>query len=683
MTGRLWDMSRRRTWLRVSAAASGGFAVAAVLLAVALCPAAGLDWSHALSSFLVSNGLMGASFALSGALIAWHRPFNPLGWLLVADGLGHATSALLAPVSQLLVDGGAPTPLLRMLATLFMVAWSLSIALFLPMAVLVFPDGRLPSARWRPVAWAVVLTAPLFVLEMLSGTEPILEGAPLGYLGIKHDAGLGWLWTISELRVLIALLVGVLALLVRYRRADETGRRQLLWLLLAGMVVLAAITPWSLVAGTPIVVLFSIPLVPLAICVAVVRHQLLDIRLVVSRALAWLLLSVAALLAYVALVALLESFVSKAVGRSALPAVLVAVALAPLLPRVQREVDRWMYGDRRDPARIAGRLGEHLATGDERGLAGMVAALRSGLRLPYVAIVDHEVVIAAAGEAPQQRARVPLSYAGEEVGHLEVGLRSGERRLSSADAAALGLLATPLAVALGALGLSADLQGSRERLVVAREEERRRLRRDLHDGLGPTLTGVALAADAATNFLDASPARTRELLQSLRRDTRTAIADVRRLVDDLRPPALDEMGLVGALDQRVSQLRWRSDGSALDVRLMAPDDLPALPAAVEVAAYRIATEALLNVARHAGASRARLLVTCHDDRLEVVVTDDGPTRASWAEGVGLEAMRERAAEVGGSFAAGPTTEGGRVSVSFPFGAVHTDVDDIAVPVEAR
>ena len=397
---------------------------------------------------------------------------------------------------------------------------------------------------------------------------------------------------------------------------------------------------------------------------------------------AWLLLSVAALLAYVALVTLLESFVSNAVGRSALPAVLVAVALAPLLPRVQREVDRWMYGDRRDPARVAGRLGEHLAAGDERGLEGVVAALRSALRLPYAAIVDHEVVVAAAGEAPPQRSRVPLSYAGEEVGQLEVGLRPGERRLSSADAAALSLVATPLAVALGALGLSADLQGSRERLVVAREEERRRLRRDLHDGLGPTLTGVALAADAATNFLDGNPARSRELLESLRRDTRTAIADVRRLVDDLRPPALDEIGLVGALGQRVGQLRWRSDGSALDVRLVAPDQLPALPAAVEVAAYRIATEALLNVARHAGASTAQLRVSCHDDRLEVVVTDDGPVRASWAPGVGLEAMRERAAEVGGRFAAGPTPEGGRVSVSIPFGAVDVDVDDIAVPVEA-
>ena len=136
------------------------------------------------------------------------------------------------------------------------------------------------------------------------------------------------------------------------------------------------------------------------------------------------------------------------------------------------------------------------------------------------------------------------------------------------------LVAAPLAVALGALRLSGDLERSRSRIVVAREEERRRLRRDLHDGLGPTLTGLALAADAATNFLDRDPEQSRQLLGSLRRDTRTAIGEVRRLIDDLRPPALDELGLLGALNERVDALRRRDDGSIVDVRLVAPDGAP-------------------------------------------------------------------------------------------------------------
>ena len=179
-----------------------------------------------------------------------------------------------------------------------------------------------------------------------------------------------------------------------------------------------------------------------------------------------------------------------------------------------------------------------------------------------------------------------------------------------------------MAAAIRALGLSAELQQSQSRLLVAREEERRRLRRDLHDGLGPTLTGMALAADAGANFLDEDPARTRELLGSLRRDSRSALADVRRLVDNLTPPALDELGLLGALERRAEQLRGRSDGTSLDVRLVVPDELPALPAEVEVAAYRIATEALLNIARHAIATSAVIEVRCNGS-LDVVVTDDG------------------------------------------------------------
>ena len=199
---------------------------------------------------------------------------------------------------------------------------------------------------------------------------------------------------------------------------------------------------------------------------------------------------------------------------------------------------------------------------------------------------------------------------------------------------------------------------------MTREEERRRLRRDLHDGLGPTLTGMALAADAGANFLDADPGQTRELLRSLQRDARSALTDVRQLVDNLTPPALGELGLLGALEQRVEQLRGRGDGSSLTVRLVVPDELPALPVEVEVAAYRIATEALVNIARHAVATSAVIEVRC-DETLDVVVTDDGANHASWSPGVGLEAMRERAAEVGGFFEAGPSRGGGRVFVSIP------------------
>jgi signal transduction histidine kinase len=239
-------------------------------------------------------------------------------------------------------------------------------------------------------------------------------------------------------------------------------------------------------------------------------------------------------------------------------------------------------------------------------------------------------------------------------------LRRGERRIGDADARALEMLAAPVAAALHATLLSAELQASRLRILSTQEEERHRLRRELHDGLGPTLTGIAFGADAAANLTATNPERANELLTALRRD-------VRRLVDDLRPHALDELGLVGALQQRAEQLAWRADGKSVDVEVDVPAGLPRLPAAVEVATYRIATEALTNVVRHSKATKALVQVSA-SDRLEVSITDNGPPNRRWSAGVGLTAMRERVTELGGAFEAGPTPTGGHVVASFPLSA---------------
>ena len=177
---------RSNRLLQYSAVAVGGFAILEVLAAVTLASAAGFSWSQAMTSFLATNGLMGISFALSGLLIAWHRPRNPLGWLLVADGLGHATSALMAPLAQLLHDQGAPVSLVRLVVTVFMFAWPWSITLFLPLALLLFPDGHLPGPRWRYLAWAIVVTAPLFVVEMVSNPDPISAWRPAGIRGVSR-----------------------------------------------------------------------------------------------------------------------------------------------------------------------------------------------------------------------------------------------------------------------------------------------------------------------------------------------------------------------------------------------------------------------------------------------------------------------------------------------------------------
>ncbi len=650
-------------WARVLAAGLAGFAIAEVVAAAVMSISIGWSWQDALDAFVVTNSLMGGAFAGCGGILAWHRPRNPIGWLFIAAGLAHATTAAAAPAIQLLIAAEAPPTALRLLLTLFAWSWPWSIGLCLPLALLLFPDGRPPSRRWNWVVVAVIVTAPLFAIEMGASPDPMEPGLPVGYLTIAGYNALQPLWTVAELRNLLALSLGVAALVVRYRRGSEVERRQLLWLLLAVLAALIVILPWGFVASTPVEVLLAIPLIPIAVTVAIVRQELLDIRLVVARLLAWMMLLLAVVVAYVALLAMIGRFTPVGLRWSAFVSVLLVIIAVPLLPRLQRLVDGALYGDRGDPARVVSRLGEQLATPDA-GLQGAVTTIRTSLRLPYLAIERDGKILASDGE-PSERVRPwPLTHDGTSAAELTIGLRAGEHELAAADRRALAMLADPVAVAVHSTVVSEELQASRERIIAAREEERRRLRRELHDGLGPTLTGIAFTADAAANTIDDDPEQSRQLLTTLRRDTRAALADVRRLVDNLRPPALDELGLVGALRQRADQLAWRADGQSVQVRLDVPQEVPTLPAAIEVATYRIATEALTNVVRHSQATGATIRLRCNE-RLELSITDDGPPNGAWPPGVGLDAMRERAAELGGSFQAGPTPTGGQVVASFP------------------
>ncbi len=500
------------------------------------------------------------------------------------------------------------------------------------------PDGHLPSRRWRPWFVLIAVTSPLFVVE--TGTSPQqLQGIPDGWWTLPHTGGWATLWTASELRWALSMLFGLVALVVRYRRGDELVRQQLLWVVAAAGLLLTAVAPWSLIAGTPIVVLFAIPLLPLAITVAVLRHGLLDIRLVLARGLAYGLLSALVLAGYALLVLLLSGVAS---------ALLVSLLAFPLRARLQNAVERLLYGERGDPIRVASRVGGALSD-----LSAGLEAVRDSMRLPYVAVMDASGrLLGAAGGPVDYTAQVVLS----DASSLLVGLRTGERVLGAADARILDMLSGPLSVAVAATAVSHELQVSRERLVTAREEERRRLRRDLHDGLGPLLTGVALTADAAANVQVSAPDEARELLRGIRTDTRTAIAEVRRLVDDLRPRALDELGLVAALELRAGQATVRADGVALEASVTA-GRLGELPAALEVAAYRIATEALTNVVRHSTAGRVEVRLCRDTDALRLEVLDDGSS-AFWGGGVGTTSMRERAQELGGTCDVGPDVGGG-------------------------
>jgi signal transduction histidine kinase len=669
------ELCPRTRVTRVLAAGLCGLAMAELAAVVIVTVTGGISFTSAVGTYTVTNGAMGLAFGACGLLLAWHRPWHPIGWLFLAAGVAEATSAAGIQLLGLGIRQGWDTGAIRLIANVSLLySWPWAVGLFLPVALLLFPDGRPASRRWRWLIWAAAAESVLFVLS-LANPAPQRFGpyriAP--YLAIPSYGRLGALWAVSNLAFAALYAAAFASLVVRYRRGSDIERRQLLWLLLAGVAALAyGAVVWGIFATGPILGLLVFTLIPAAVAVAVLRYQLLDIRLVVSRTLVYVLLTAGAAGAYVGMVALLDEMVRSRVSleSAVVASVIIAIGFNPARVRLQRLIDRALYGDRGDPVRAMSLVGERLAGTGTAGLASVLEALCDSLRLPFAAVRFGPAEAASYGTPPELLHRTGLSYDGARIGELVVGLRSGQRRLSPSDIAVLELLAGPLAVALHATALSAALQESRLSIVAAREEERRRLRRDLHDGLGPALTGIAFKADAARNTLRTEPAQASELLGALRADTTAAIADIRRLVYDLRPPALDDLGLIGSVRQQSARLAQRPDGGSVPVAISAPETLPPLPAAVEVAGYRIITEAMTNAARHSGATRIDVRLTLAGDGLCIEVCDDGGTTGgageAWQPGFGLISMRERAAELGGSCQAGPDPGGGgRVTARLP------------------
>ena len=473
--------------------------------------------------------------------------------------------------------------------------------------------------------------------------------------------------------VLFGTAAGIAALAVRWRRAAPGGleRRQLVLLLVAATLCLLVIAspdgadppPW--LAVTSLVVL---ALVPAAIGVAVLRHRLYEIDVVLNRSLVYAGLTGAIVVLYTALVWALGRPLAADAWATAVAVGIIGALVLPLRTGLQRLVDRAMYGDRGDPYAALSRLTARLQAAAAPGAAllALAEAIAASLRLPYVRV---EVASGGSADAGEPRGgpvhELPLTQHGQRVGRLLLEGRD-RRPVSARDLQLLTELARPAGAAVAAAALADALSASRARLVQAREDERRRLRRDLHDGIGPTLAGVALGLDLVAARIDDDPAAARALIGELKGETATAVDDVRRLVQGLRPPALDELGLLGALRQQTDRLALRTPD--LEIRVDATTTLPPLRAATEVAAYRIALEAVTNSVRHAGARTCCVSVAA-DDALRLEVVDDGVgIHEGTPIGVGLGAMSERAAEVGGVCTVLPAGRTGtRVVAVLPLG----------------
>jgi signal transduction histidine kinase len=419
-------------------------------------------------------------------------------------------------------------------------------------------------------------------------------------------------------------------------------------------------------------------LLPVAIGIAVLRYRLYEIDILLNRAVLYGSLTVGVAAVYLAVVAvaravahpLLFGMESNGLAVQVIATAVAAAALFPLRDRVQRRVDRLFYGDRGVPYEALARLGRRVeeSAGTESALNSVVKTIADSLRLPYAALElrlgDGWRPAAAYGERPSKVVAFPLTSQRETVGRLLVGTRARREQLGPDDERLLADLARQAGPATHAVALRRALDASRAGLVTAREEERRRLRRDLHDGLGPTLAGLTLGLDTARARSAGQP-ELQELLGRLKAETQRAVTDIRRIVYGLRPPALDELGLAGSLREEVGRLQ--SEAPALTVTLDAPcDGLDDLPAAIEVACYRIVTEALTNVARHAQATRCTVRIELNHD-LDVDVCDDGVgLPEGWRTGVGIASMRERVTELGGELAIEPSLpHGTRITARLP------------------
>jgi signal transduction histidine kinase len=404
----------------------------------------------------------------------------------------------------------------------------------------------------------------------------------------------------------------------------------------------------------------AVIIVPLTIAFSILRYRLWDINLLINRTLVYSLLTTFVIGMYVLVVGYLGA-AFRTNGNlliSLIATGFVAVLFQPLRGLLQRGINRLLYGLRDEPYVVLARLGQRLKTtlDPDAVLSTIVATVREALKLSYAAIEVQEgtalALAASSGTPPaQETLRLPLAYQSEPVGTLIIAPRGRDDALTPADLRLLDDLAQQIGNAVHTVRLTSDLQRSREHLVTAREEERRRLRRDLHDGLGPMLSAIMLKVGLVRTLHRRDPETTDALLNQLEAEIESVIGDIRRVVYNLRPPALDELGLVGAIREYVARLGTEAQAHhvVLTVTVEAPEHLPALPAAVEVAAYRIVQEAVTNVLRHAHAQscRVRFLV---EEALQIEVSDDGTGfKDEHQVGVGLTSMRERAEELGGTF----------------------------------
>ncbi|WP_160724296.1 GAF domain-containing sensor histidine kinase [Bacillus sp. USDA818B3_A] len=542
--------------------------------------------------------------------------------------------------------------------------------------LLLFPKGRFVPR------WTVLVFIPFCIVQIISFLSA----------GTAFDL-LNWSNTGRLLYYLTMMGVTIFSQVFRYRKVSSSiEKQQTKWVVygavisLLGSVIISGFFVYPVFADNPISYIYLsallymvVAIIPLTLVLAILRHRLWEIDPLVNRTILYGALTLTIILIYAGSVMYLgglfktkDNFVISMISTG-----VVAVLFSPLKERLQRIVNRLMKGRHDDPYTVLKELGDHLVQplSQEEVLKEVAGTIKGALRLPFVGIFvrvkDEEKMAVAAGntEAIFDVHSFPIIHGGEELGTLMVSSRSQDETFSQEDLRLMDVLLRQSGVILqnvkmtwGMQLLANDLQESREKLVLAREEERLQIRRNLHDDLAPRLLSLSFNVAAAEQYVKKQPDKAVELLGELRSVIRTTVNEIRTMVHDLRPPTLDEFGLIGSIETRINEIRKtmgtnktqeNEEAAVLKIALEAPEQLPVLPAAVEVAAYRIITEALVNVVKHAQATECVVRISVHSEsELQIEVSDNGLglpilLKPSISGGIGLKSIRERTAELGG------------------------------------
>jgi signal transduction histidine kinase len=681
---------------------------ALLLLNVALEVAALVLYALGGGDRVVATALVSLVFGAVGAMITSRQPGNAVGWIFAAAGVLQAVSNLTDPYAmQALVHSPGSLPAGIYAAWLNNWIWVPMIFLVAPYLCLVFPDGRVLSPGWRRAVWLSAAGAAIAVAGSTLASGSIANGHasfarfqnPLGAPGVVGTVFQG-LTTAGLSLLLVATVLGVVSLVQRFRRSSVEQRQQIKWfaygLALTVVLVVIGSVLWEVSPAAQYLPSTAIVIAPVAAGIAVLRYRLYDIDVVINKTLVFGALAAFVTAVYVAIVVGVGSLIGQGshpnTGLSILATAVVAVAFHPARTRSQQVANRVVYGRRATPyevlSQLAQRMGDTVASPDiaprmARVLAEGTGAnptcvwLRIGGQLvceavwpagaglpPAVPLGDGDDISALPGAT----LTLPVHHQGELLGALTLAKPAGERltpteeKLARDVASQAGLVLRNMRLTEDLLLRLDELQASRQRLVAAQDEERRRLERNLHDGAQQQLVALAVKVRLARAVAGKDPAKADDMLTQVEHDAQQTLQDLRDLARGIYPPLLAESGLATALAGQARR-------AALPVRVDA-DGIGRYSPATEAAVYFCTLEALQNVAKYAAASAVDVVLRERDGVLVFEIHDDGAgfDPAGAARGMGLQGMSDRLAALGGELdvASSPgrgTTVTGRIPVA--------------------